>query len=77
MSSADEAQVDVLATGAPAPVAPGDEATQVDAELLAILRCPEDGGELTPRGAALACRSCGHTYPVTDGIPDLTIRPRG
>ena len=39
--------------------------------LAAILRCPVCRGELASAGNGLACRSCGRTYAVEDGIPLL------
>jgi uncharacterized protein len=46
-------------------------------ELLAIIVCPDDHGDLdpveTPDGGELVCRSCGLAYPVRDGIPVLLV----
>lgn len=46
-------------------------------ELLAIIVCPADHGELalTARGAEseLVCGTCGLAYPVRDGIPVLLV----
>jgi len=59
----------------------------VDAELLRILVCPNDRGDLDELEdeQVLVCRSCGYRYPVRDGIPVMLIdeadkpdgRPRG
>lgn len=47
----------------------------VSAELLAILRCPVDGGALSEEDDFLECRSCGQRYPVVDGMP-VMMPPR-
>ena len=47
----------------------------VDAELLAILVCPNDRGEidyLEPE-QVIVCRTCGYRYPVRDDIPVMLI----
>lgn len=45
--------------------------TLIDPELLAIMQCPVDAGELSERmePAALVCGECGRAYPVRDGVP--------
>jgi len=48
----------------------------LDAELLEILVCPNDRGELDyqqEEPESLTCRSCGYRYPVRDGIPVMLI----
>jgi hypothetical protein len=47
----------------------------LDPELLEILVCPNDRGELDHREAeqVLVCRSCGYRYPIRDGIPVMLI----
>jgi uncharacterized protein len=47
----------------------------LDPELLQILVCPNDRGELDylKDEEILACRSCGYRYPVRDGIPVMLI----
>ena len=47
----------------------------LDAELLEILVCPNDRGELDYQEdpELLTCRSCGYRYPVRDGIPVMLI----
>jgi uncharacterized protein YbaR (Trm112 family) len=47
----------------------------LDAELLEILVCPNDRGELDYRQdpEVLECRTCGYRYPVRDGIPVMLI----
>src|SRR3954471_16073276 len=39
--------------------------------LLDLLCCARCGGRLEPAESTLACRGCGQSYPVTDGIPQL------
>ena len=43
----------------------------VPSELLAIMQCPRDAGELREQldPPALVCVDCGVAYPVEDGIP--------
>ena len=47
----------------------------VDPELLEILVCPNDRGEVTYFEAeqVIVCESCGYRYPVRDGIPVMLI----
>ena len=47
----------------------------IDAELLEILVCPNDRGEIEYKEAEqiIECRSCGYRYPVRDGIPVMLI----
>jgi uncharacterized protein YbaR (Trm112 family) len=47
----------------------------LDPELLQILVCPNDRGDLDYLEAKdiLACRTCGYRYPVRDGIPVMLI----
>jgi uncharacterized protein YbaR (Trm112 family) len=47
----------------------------VDKELLDILVCPNDRGELDylQDEDVLVCRSCGYRYAVRDDIPNMLI----
>ena len=47
----------------------------VDAELLRILVCPNDRGEIDyhEEQQVIVCRTCGYRYPVRDGIPVMLI----
>lgn len=47
----------------------------VDAELLEILVCPNDRGEVEYREAeqVIVCSTCGYRYPVRDDIPVMLI----
>ncbi len=53
-------------------------------DILEILRCPAcvagkpdappDTGKLRLEGeGALVCITCGHSYSITNGIPDMTL----
>jgi uncharacterized protein len=44
-------------------------------QLLEIIVCPQDHGDLVPDEAAseLVCASCGLAYPVRDDIPVLLV----
>ena len=52
-------------------------APELSPELLEIIVCPHDRGELTltpaGEGGELVCSSCGLAYPVRDGIPVLLV----
>jgi Uncharacterized conserved protein len=47
----------------------------LDPELLQILVCPNDRGDLdlVDEETVLACRTCGYRYPIRDGIPVMLI----
>ncbi|OFW79143.1 MAG: tetraacyldisaccharide 4'-kinase [Actinobacteria bacterium RBG_19FT_COMBO_70_19] len=47
----------------------------LDPELLEILVCPNDRGEIEYREAeqVIVCATCGYRYPVRDGIPVMLI----
>jgi uncharacterized protein YbaR (Trm112 family) len=55
----------------------------LDPQLLEILVCPNDRGEVDYLEAeqVIECRECGYRYPVRDGIPVMLIdeaeKPRG
>jgi uncharacterized protein YbaR (Trm112 family) len=47
----------------------------LDPQLLEILICPNDRGELdySEEQQTLTCRACGYRYPIRDGIPVMLI----
>jgi uncharacterized protein len=47
----------------------------LDPELLEILVCPNDRGDLDYRESEqlLVCRTCGYAYPIRDDIPVMLI----
>lgn len=47
----------------------------LDKELLDILVCPNDRGEIEYRETeqVIVCQKCGYRYPVRDGIPVMLI----
>ena len=47
----------------------------LDAELLEILVCPNDRGDIDylEDEQVIVCRTCGYRYPVRDGIPVMLI----
>ncbi len=51
------------------------DGTLISPDLLAIMQCPLCTGELAERvePPALVCQSCGHEYPVVDGIPNMIV----
>ena len=47
--------------------------TPLSDALWAVLRCPEDRGELRREGEAVVCGRCGRRYPVVAGVPLLVV----
>lgn len=49
--------------------------TPLSPELLAILVCPVDYGDLTlvADGKKIRCRTCGRSYPIREGIPVMLV----
>ena len=47
----------------------------IDKDLLEILACPNDRGEVEYHEAesVIVCTKCGYRYPVRDGIPVMLI----
>jgi uncharacterized protein YbaR (Trm112 family) len=47
----------------------------LDPELVQILVCPNDRGEIDYREdeQVIVCRTCGYRYPVRDDIPVMLI----
>ena len=47
----------------------------IDAELLEILVCPNDRGEIDylEDQQVIVCRTCGYRYPVRDDIPVMLV----
>jgi uncharacterized protein YbaR (Trm112 family) len=52
-----------------------DEATDDLRLLKTVLVCPLDQGQLNRQERHFICQLCGRTYPVRDGIADMTLRP--
>ena len=48
-------------------------ASEVDAELLAILRCPRCRGRLAPADRDLTCPVCRLAFAVVDGVPNFLL----
>ena len=47
----------------------------IDAQLLEILVCPNDRGEIDylEDQQVIVCRTCGYRYPVRDDIPVMLV----
>jgi uncharacterized protein YbaR (Trm112 family) len=47
----------------------------IDPELLEILVCPNDRGDIDylSEEQVIVCHTCGYRYPVRDGIPVMLI----
>jgi uncharacterized protein YbaR (Trm112 family) len=48
-------------------------ATGMSEDLFDILVCPVDKHDLRLDGSSLVCASCGRTYRISDGIPDMLV----
>ncbi len=53
------------------------ESLGISSDLLAILVCPVDHGELEVAPGSLRCTVCQHVYPVEDGIPNMVVDTNG
>jgi uncharacterized protein len=42
-------------------------------ELLEILCCPADKGEVIEQDGKIVCLTCSRRYPIRDGIPIMII----
>ena len=42
-------------------------------ELLEILCCPADKGDVTEKDGKIVCLKCGRRYPIRDGIPIMLV----
>ncbi len=42
-------------------------------ELLDILCCPADKGDVTEKDGMIICLKCGRRYPIRDGIPIMLV----
>ncbi len=45
----------------------------IDSDLLALLVCPVDHGELELQDSVLVCTKCARRYPIVDGIPNMVV----
>ena len=42
-------------------------------ELLDILCCPADRGDVIEKDGKIICRKCGRRYPIRDDIPIMLV----
>jgi uncharacterized protein YbaR (Trm112 family) len=42
-------------------------------QLLDILCCPADKGDVVEKDGSIVCAKCGRRYPVRDGIPIMLV----
>jgi uncharacterized protein YbaR (Trm112 family) len=47
--------------------------TGMSEDLFHILVCPVDKHDLRLAGGSLVCVSCGRTYRISEGIPDMLV----
>ena len=60
----------------PAEQSSGADSSEVDPNLLALLRCPcQEHSKLQQTAAGLACQHCDRVFPVVDGIPVILPEP--
>lgn len=63
---------DGTAAGSPRPDdASADVSGQED--MVRLLVCPADYGELRLEGQILTCTVCGRRYPIEDGVPNMLL----
>lgn len=53
--------------------APREDELNVSEDLLALLVCPIDKQPVEARSNHLVCTSCGRTYPIEQGIPNMIV----
>jgi uncharacterized protein YbaR (Trm112 family) len=49
------------------------ETPVISQELLELLVCPIDHGELELEDSHLRCTVCGRTFPIENGIPNMLV----
>lgn len=42
-------------------------------DMVRLLVCPADHGELRLEGQILTCTVCGRRYPIEDGVPNMLL----
>lgn len=42
-------------------------------DMVRLLVCPADHGELRLEGQILTCSICGRRYPIEDGVPNMLL----
>ena len=45
----------------------------ISQEMLAVLVCPVDKGELRLDGNELVCMQCQRRYPIVNGVPNMLV----
>ena len=45
----------------------------IDKELLEILCCPADKGEVEEKSGKIICLKCGRRYPIKEGVPIMLV----
>ena len=45
----------------------------IDKELLEILCCPADKGEVEEKNGKIICLKCGRCYPIKEGVPIMLV----
>jgi uncharacterized protein len=49
------------------------ETPVISQDLLDLLVCPVDHGELELEASQLRCTVCGRLYPIENGIPNMLV----
>mgnify|MGYP002387200124 CR=1 FL=1 len=50
-----------------------DAKSVISPEMLAVLVCPVDKGELRLEANELICTICNRRYPIVDGVPNMLV----
>jgi len=45
----------------------------IDKELLEILCCPADKGDVEEKNDRIICLKCGRRYPIKEGVPIMLV----
>ena len=53
-------------------VQPGLQGSEHD-DMVRLLVCPADHGQLRLEGDILSCTMCGRRYPIEDGVPNMLL----
>ena len=52
---------------------PGKGYAMIKKELLDILCCPADKGDVVETEGCIVCLKCGRRYPIREGIPIMLV----
>ncbi len=61
------------ARGGNPPTVEASETISEQDDMVRLLVCPADHGELRLEGQILTCSICGRRYPIEDGVPNMLL----